>query len=158
DESHGALMKRTASQAGSPYPGLAEPTVASTWLALSGCSITDDVLAWPPDLFALTDVILGHTQAYRFVFSPPGEATWPPDRFGHWAGAVECAGRDWSGWVENDDEALPDLLAQEWGIFRENVDVPLDQLAEGRNWRMCEALLTLHAIADEACAGLGIPL
>src|SRR4029077_2732736 len=28
-------------------------------------------------------------------------------------------------------------------------------LAEGRDWRVCEALLTLHAIADEACAGLG---
>src|SRR5882724_891209 len=30
----------------------------------------------------------------------------------------------------------------------------LEDLAEGRDWRMCEALLTLHAIADEACAGL----
>src|SRR5262249_16867632 len=25
-------------------------------------------------------------------------------------------------------------------------------------WRLCEALLTVHAIADEACAGLGIAL
>ena len=28
----------------------------------------------------------------------------------------------------------------------------------GKDWRMCEALLTLHAIADEACAGLGVAL
>src|SRR5260370_34391463 len=32
----------------------------------------------------------------------------------------------------------------------------LEHLAEGHDWRMCEALLTLHAIADEGCAGLGI--
>jgi hypothetical protein len=34
----------------------------------------------------------------------------------------------------------------------------MEQIAQGREWRMCEALLTLHAIADEACAGLGIAL
>ena len=32
------------------------------------------------------------------------------------------------------------------------------QLADGRDWRVCEALLTLHAIADEACAGLFVAL
>src|SRR5262249_16815005 len=37
-------------------------------------------------------------------------------------------------------------------------DSPLEALAEGRDWRLCEALLTLHAIADEACAGLGVAL
>jgi hypothetical protein len=36
--------------------------------------------------------------------------------------------------------------------------VPLEHLAEARDWRLCEALLTLHAIADEACAGLGVAL
>ena len=29
---------------------------------------------------------------------------------------------------------------------------------DGREWRVCEALLTLHAIADEACAGLFVAL
>ena len=29
---------------------------------------------------------------------------------------------------------------------------------EARDWRLREALLTLHAIADEACAGLGVAL
>ena len=141
------------------HPGSGDPTPASMWLALGGCQITDQVLEWPPDLFALTDVILDHTQAYRFVLSPPGDATWPPDRLPNWAEAVEEAGRDWSGWVENGQgAAVPDLLGQEWRIFREHIEMPLEDLADGRNWRMCEALLTLHAIADEACAGLGIPL
>lgn len=30
------------------------------------------------------------------------------------------------------------------------------ELARGQHWRACEALLTVHAIADEACAGLGV--
>lgn len=152
-------MSSTASAVSSSYPGSGDPTPASMWLALGGCQITDQVLEWPPDLFALTDVILDHTQAYRFVLSPPGDATWPPDRLPNWAEAVEDAGRDWSGWVENGQgAAVPDLLGQEWSIFREHIEMPLEDLADGRNWRMCEALLTLHAIADEACAGLGIPL
>jgi hypothetical protein len=129
------------------------------WLALSGCPIADEILEWPPDLFALTEVILDHSQAYRFVLSPPGDETWPPDRFASWAKAVEDAGRDWSSWVESHQgTAVPELLGQEWGIFHEQVGIPLEDLAEGRDWRMCEALLTLHAIADEACAGLGVAL
>jgi len=29
------------------------PTPASTWYAVSGAPITDELLEWPPDLFAL---------------------------------------------------------------------------------------------------------
>jgi len=36
--------------------------------------------------------------------------------------------------------------------------MPLELLSEGHDSRMCEAVLTLHAIADEACAGLGMAL
>jgi hypothetical protein len=53
---------------------------------------------------------------------------------------------------------MPDPLQEEWSAFRERVGVPLEQLATGHDRRICEALLTLHAIADEACAGLGIAL
>jgi hypothetical protein len=137
-------MSTIASDAQSPYPGVQDPTSASTWLALSGCPITDEILEWPPDLFALTDVILDYTQAYRFVFSPPGEMTWPPNRFTNWGEAVEEAGRDLSNRVENQQGAPPDLLAQQWGTFREHSEMPLDDLAEGRNWQMCEA-------ADASC-------
>jgi hypothetical protein len=51
---------------------------------------------------------------------------------------------------------LPELVAAEWSVFCERLEVPLEQLAVGRDDRGCEALLTLHAVADEACAGLGI--
>src|SRR5262245_44169446 len=133
-----------------------EVTLASVWEALAGTSISDDFLKWPGDLFALTNVILERSEAYRFVFSPVNGFNWPPTRFSDWSEAVENAGRQWTMWVENHDNIFPDLLAEEWNAFRERAGLPLEDLAEGRDSRMCEALLTLHAIADEACAGLGM--
>ena len=135
-----------------------EPTPASIWQAVAGLTITDDLLEWPPDLFALTDVILERSEAYRFLLSPPAGVEWPPRRLPHWSYAVEHASREWSGWVEDRRRAVPNLLAEEWTVFRERAGMSLKHLGEGRDWRMCEALLTLHAIADEACAGLGIAL
>jgi hypothetical protein len=38
------------------------------------------------------------------------------------------------------------------------VRVALERLTEGQDWQMCAAVLTLHAIADEACAALGSAL
>ena len=133
-----------------------EPTPASTWGAVAARPITDELLEWPPDLFALTDVILERSEAYRFLLSPPAGVNWPPGRLPRWSDAVEDTARQWSVWIEDQRGALPELLAEEWSIFLERAGVPLEHLAEGRDWRMCEALLTLHAIADEACAGLGI--
>lgn len=45
-----------------------------------------------------------------------------------------------------------------WGVVRERAETSLEDLAEGRDRRLNESLLTLHAIADEACAGLGVAL
>jgi hypothetical protein len=60
--------------------------------------------------------------------------------------------------LEDSRGELPSLLTAEWSAFRERADVPLEHLAAGSDWRLCEALLTLHAIADEACAGLAVAL
>src|SRR5262249_7255131 len=48
-----------------------EPTLASTWQAVAGGPIEDGLLGWPPDVFALTDVILERAEAFRFALSPP---------------------------------------------------------------------------------------
>jgi hypothetical protein len=137
---------------------IGEPTPTSIWHALVGRPITDEFLNWPADLFALTYVILERSEAYRFVLSPPRGRGWPPNRFPCWAEMVEEAGRQWSVWIDDKETAFPGFLIDEWRVFCDRADMPLDELAEGRDWRMCEALLTLHAIADEACAGLGISL
>jgi hypothetical protein len=133
-----------------------EPTSASTWQGLGGDAITDELLEWPPDLFALCNVILGRTEAFRFALAP--SSRWPPARYPDWSTAVEQAGRRWGAWLEDSGGELPSLLTAEWSAFRERADVPLEQLAAGSDWRLCEALLTLHAVADEACAGLAVAL
>jgi hypothetical protein len=135
-----------------------EPTAVSTWRAVTESPITDEILQWPPDLFALIHVIVERAEAYRFVLSPPNGSQWPPARIASWADAVQQAARRWCGWVEDRQGPLPDLLVQEWRAFRERAGVPLERVAAGREPHLCEALLTLHAIADEACAGLGVAL
>lgn len=135
-----------------------EPTPASVWQSLTGRTISDEFLDWPADVFALTEVILRRSEVHRFALSPPAGWVWPPSRISDWPEAVEEAGRQWSLWVENQKTGFPELVAEEWRAFRQRVGMSLDDLAAGRDWRMCEALLTLHAIADEACAGLGAAL
>src|SRR5262252_364366 len=135
-----------------------EPTLESTWRAVAGSPFTDRLLEWPADLFAVTNVLLERSEAYRFALSPSSGLEWPPARFPNWSEAVEEAGRQWSVWVEGREGFLPGLLAEEWSVLREQDEMPLEHLAQGLDSRICEALLTLHAIADEACAGLGIPL
>ena len=39
-------------------------------------------------------------------------------------------------------------------MFCDALDTPIDELASGHAWRICQALLTLHAVSDEACAGV----
>ena len=135
-----------------------EPTAASVWQAVAGTMIGDELLDWPPDLFALTEVILERSEAFRLALSPPHGQQWPPERSPSWADAVADAGQRWSAWAEDGAGEIPELLAEEWQAFREGALTPLKHLAEGRDWRMCEALLTVHAMADEACAGLGVAL
>src|SRR5262249_59672343 len=123
--------------------------------AVGGPAIGGDWPEWPPDLSALTGVILQRREASRFALSPPADSTWPPAEVADWPDAVTGAARRWSAWAEDRTGAIPRLLAQEWGILRARAGIPLSELAEARDWRLCEALLTLHAIADETCAGLG---
>jgi hypothetical protein len=137
------------------YERVSGPTPASTWHAASGAPITDGLLEWPADVFAFTNVVLARAQSFRFALS---RQDWPPSGFGDWAHEVEEAGRRWSAWAEDRTGALPELVAAEWSVFRERLDLSLEQLASGRDDRGWEALLTLHAVADEACAGLGVSL
>jgi hypothetical protein len=131
------------------------PTVSSTWVGASGGTVTDELLAWPPDVFALVNVVLARAEAFRFALY---RHDWPPSGFADWAREVEDAGRRWSAWAEDRTGALPELVNAAWSVLRERLEVSLEQLAGGRDDRGWEALLTLHAIADEACAGLGVAL
>ena len=135
---------------------LSDPTPASVWRSVAGSLITGRLLEWPADVFALTNLVLDRSEAFRFALSRDGR--WPPSRHPDWAHAVVEAGRRWSGWAQAPAGEPPDLVAHEWKAFCERAETPLEDLASGRDWRLAEALLTLHAVADEACAGLGIAL
>jgi hypothetical protein len=60
------------------YSKLNEPTSAYVWHSLAGRPITDELIEWPPDVLALTNVILTRSEAFRFTLAPPGD--WPPAR------------------------------------------------------------------------------
>lgn len=133
-------------------------TVGAVWQNVAGSAVGNELIEWPPDVLALTEVLLERSAAYRYALSPPGDNTWPPSHVPRWADAVADAGRRWSAWAEDREGALPELVEQEWAVIIDRQEIQLTDLAEAREWRMCEALLTLHAIADEACAGLGVAL
>ena len=125
------------------YEPVSEPTPASMWFGVSGGLITDELLEWPPDLFALTNVVLVRAEAFRFAVAPADE--WPPSRYRDWPHAVEEAGRGWSAWIEDRTGAIPDLVAEEWSVVRERAETPLEHLASGRDVR------DVRGAADVAC-------
>jgi hypothetical protein len=134
------------------------PTMASIWEAAAGLPISDELLEWPADLFALTDVVLCRSEAYRLSLAPPQNHVWPPNRFQSWPAAVEQAAHQRIHRLEDRRKAIPELVLEQWRVIRSRSGAPIELLAEGSDWAMCEALLTLHAISDEACAGLGVAL
>jgi hypothetical protein len=126
-------------------------SISAAWQRVTGAPISDAVLEWPPDLFALTDVVLHRSEAYRFALSREASR---PVRPTDWSAAVVAAGVEWSAVVGGDDR-IPELVAAEWRVVRERSSTPLEDLADGSDERLLDAPITLHAIADEACAGLG---
>jgi hypothetical protein len=107
---------------------------------------------WPPDVFALANLVLDHTGGYRFVVAPPAGAGWPP--LPDWGGHVRSAGQAWRSALGKPGSRLPELLSQYWGVVTQNRDTPLAAVRSGDAWQLTTALLGLHAMADEACAGV----
>jgi hypothetical protein len=133
----------------------APATLDRLWRGVAGRPIDDDLLAWPPDVFALTDVVLEQTEAYRFAVSPPAGERWPPHDVADWAASAVASGAAWTVAV-GDGAGPPPLVADAWGAVRSATSAPLDAIASGEDWQLCSALLLLHATADEACAGMGV--
>jgi hypothetical protein len=84
---------------------------------------------------------------------------WPPSDIGQesdtasWAEAARQIGKEWrTGWL---DDKTPDIVRKLWLELMQHYDVSLSQLKA--DTRCCELLMELAAIADEACAGIGVP-
>jgi hypothetical protein len=130
----------------------ASPTVGSAWEAIRAPVTWDELLAWPPDVFALTELLLVQADAYRFVSSPPAGAAWPP--YERWTESVQAAGREWSEAARLGLAPGSATIVFPWETLSKARDVPLDLVSRGDPWNVCEAILTLHALADEACSSL----
>jgi hypothetical protein len=130
-----------------------------------------DWLAWPPDTFALTSILLAKTGCYRFVIA----GAWSRDAA--WQSCAEAAGQQWLESVsrrlaaredKRASDSVPDPFASDQllGTLRTRLTscagcVTLEQLRvlddrdeDARS--MTEVLLKLHAVADEACTGFGL--
>jgi hypothetical protein len=96
---------------------VSEPTLASTCHAASSAAIADELLDWPPDVFALANVILARSEAFRFALSPIQE--WPPEGYPDWGRMVEEGGLRWGARVEHRRGPPPKLVGQEWAALKE---------------------------------------
>jgi hypothetical protein len=114
---------------------------------------------WPPDAFALCLYVLQRSGAYCQVLSD-----WPPDRklrnkesLQAWAKDVTKEGLNWRlGYIKR--KPLSKLIQLRWQQIREGFPVPIEDLRLESHLGLCQALLELCAIADEACEGVGSPL
>ena len=143
-----------------PMVAVRERTIADVASSLAPGWTCQDFLTWPPDGFALAAAVLSESGSYRLIVSPPAGLRWPPDDLSGetWESAVESWAREWSAWVvtrrpgRRRPKALSRLatsIGAAWGL-------PLVELDEPRNWNTLVSLLMLHAIADEACSGIGV--
>ena len=107
--------------------------MGSVWRAAADAPITDALLQWPADLFALSSVLLAEAQAFRFALSPPTGREWPPPEPASWSDAVERAAHEWRRWVEEPVGSAPVLVAEEYEVLLEGVETPLEEVTEGRD-------------------------
>jgi hypothetical protein len=114
-----------------------------------GCD-WNDLVRWLPDAFALANLVLDRTKAYRFVVAPPPGKNWPPRS--NWNGAIEAAARAWREACGVSGGELPPLVLESWQTISRLCDVALSEIASGEAWDLIAALLTLHAAGDEACS------
>ncbi|HSC50248.1 MAG TPA: hypothetical protein VLD16_08305 [Gaiellaceae bacterium] len=115
----------------------------------------NDLVDWPPDVFAVANLVLDHTESYRFVVAPPRGRRWPP--FPGWSEQVRAEARKWRETCLCPDARVPPLVRRSWAAVTRGRDVPLAKLRSGEAWELVAALLTLHALADEACAEVSSP-
>lgn len=140
--------------------GLRERTIADVAHSLAPGWRCEDIFAWPPDGFAFSAAVLSESGAYRLIVSPPQGRRWPPRDLsdGSWEEAVQRWAGEWAAWSVARRPGLrrPEALSRLTSVVRASRHVLLPELDEAQNWDTLVALLTLHAMADEACTGLGV--
>lgn len=191
-------------------------TIGEAWREIAGTRPWQRKPAWPPDVFALTSVVLADSGAYRLVMSPHSDASehqWPPsllrerDNGDHnreyddvprprsrgsspddraalrrmrWHAHIEHVAGSWRAWAEQrvrrrdstDERPIEGLgtdgedgpsggpgrdIEALCATLEAAFDTPIATIREVEGWPLCRALLELHAFADVASAGFGVP-
>jgi hypothetical protein len=120
---------------------------------------SDQLLAWPPDVFAVAVSLLHRSGAYTRVVE-----AWPPSAAGN-ALAKSTTARKWNAWIRTlglrwRDAAVagrpaPLKVREWWSSVSALRDTPVADISHREE--LWQALLQLCAAADEACEGVGIP-
>jgi hypothetical protein len=147
----------TGAEGASPVPGL---TIDDELARIAPAWGWEELLRWPPDTFALTSVLLGDSGVYRFVVCPPESQRWPPDQAdgkGSWQEMIEQVA---AAWAETASEPIPAEPPESVLCFGAQLAaahaLELDGLEDQAHWAVVVAILSLHALADEACVGAGL--
>ena len=107
-------------------------TVSSYFHAFGPAPAWDDLGWWPPDVFALTNLVLDHTEAYRFVIAPPAGRRWPPAT--DWNLQVRGAARAWRAAVAEQGAELPSLVRRGWETVTRQRTTELAAIRTGEAW------------------------
>jgi hypothetical protein len=114
--------------------------------------------SWPPDVFAIAAALLSESGAYTAVTS-----NWPPKRIGktptpslvEWIRRIKLIAGDWQNVSVNPDASAPTQVQDWWNIIQNERKTEVRRIRENR--RLCESLLQLCAVSDEASRGAGLP-
>jgi hypothetical protein len=110
---------------------------------------------WPPNVFVLTSTLLAESGAYRLAISPPTNRDWPdlPD---FWSDRLVRCQAKWRRYAIGRGR-VPADLNRFWKILSDAARLGVDEIDEPKRWTVAEAILCLHALADKACQGFGMP-
>ncbi|MDH4273052.1 MAG: hypothetical protein OEW18_13855, partial [Candidatus Aminicenantes bacterium] len=131
-------------------------TISDIMNCLSSMKMSwESLKKWPPNVFALTSSLLAESGAYRLAVSPPKGKVWPrnPD---FWTAELPDIANKVRAYAVGRDSAPP-AFRKCWESLEKGKGLGVDSLVKPRQWKTCESILYLHAIADEACRGLGVP-
>lgn len=133
--------------------GPSQVTIESLISPLLGGARLRTVINWPPDVFAVVAVLLQKSGAYIRVVSdwPPSEYSRDPNR---WTTSMESLGRKWRN-ACNRKELPPHDIQKWWRQFLSYKDTLIERIPDIDS--LCSVLIQLLSVADEACAGVGIP-
>ena len=108
----------------------------------------EDLLRWPPDVFALVAALLLRSGAYAHAVSG-----WQRHgKLDEWTKNIKALGHDWS---QKPDQP-PKQVSEWYQALRKKRSIPIESVcAEGD---LCAVLIQLCAAADEACIGVGCTL